>query len=118
VQSYYNNHKGTICLGFFGSVCLLSHLLDQKTIITQALERQKQKQTKETIYYSNRPEKLLGMINLHFAKLELEAANKKDETPNYEEVLEATYKQIEEAKSKSSFTTACLKVLTLVGMPK
>jgi hypothetical protein len=73
-----------------------SQLRSQKKIIERAIERQKKKKTKDTEYYSNKPEKLLGMINLFFANEEVAEG----ETPNYEQVLADTQEQIDKARER------------------
>ena len=45
-----------------------SQPISQKRTLEEALKRQSMKKTKDTLYYTDKPEKLLGMINMFFEK--------------------------------------------------
>ena len=72
-------------------------LESQKVRLKEGIQRLKERKGEETKYYQNKPEKLLGMINLYFASLGLPEG----ETPNYEKILEDSQKQIDAAREKS-----------------
>ncbi len=62
----------------------------------ELVTRKKMKKTKGTVHQRT-PEQLLGMINMHFAKQELDDP---DETPDYTLVLAETQEQLESARDR------------------